>query len=237
MLSINKKTKVADIIFNNPTLILVLERLNIFLGFHEKNIEDLSSENDIKPDLLIDLFNMHLNKNYQPNCLFEINDITNIVNYLKNSHEYYTKEIYPKISKNIKQMYSLNNSTEILMLADFFNGYRKEVDLHFNYENDIVFPYITNLFNELNSKEKINPVANYSVEEYKQHHDDIEEKLDDLKSLLIKFLPPKKDTSVRREIIFDLFLLEQDLRTHAKIENDILIPFVEEIEKSNDLLK
>ena len=76
-----------------------------------------------------------------------------------------------------------------------------------------------------------NAAENYSVIDYREHHDDIQEKLDDVKKLLIEHLPQKADNNLRRKIIFALFDLDADLQTHSKIENEILIPQVEQFEK------
>ncbi len=67
--------------------------------------------------------------------------------------------------------------------------------------------------------------------EYKEHHDDIEEKLDDLKNLLIEYLPLKEGRNMRRRLLFKLFELEHDLRIHSRIEDYILIPLVTSMEK------
>ena len=67
--------------------------------------------------------------------------------------------------------------------------------------------------------------------DYREHHDDIQEKLDDVKKLLIEHLPQKADNNLRRKILFALFDLDTDLQTHSKIENEILIPQVEQLEK------
>jgi regulator of cell morphogenesis and NO signaling len=69
------------------------------------------------------------------------------------------------------------------------------------------------------------------VIDYREHHDDIQEKLDDVKKLLIEHLPQKADNNLRRKILFALFDLDADLQTHSKIENEILIPQVEQFEQ------
>ncbi|MGC8803040.1 MAG: hypothetical protein ACP5PS_04610, partial [Bacteroidales bacterium] len=57
--------------------------------------------------------------------------------------------------------------------------------------------------------------SEYSVEEYREHHDDIEEKLSDLKNLLIKYLPAREDQQARRRLLTHLFELESDLAIHS----------------------
>ena len=224
---ISRDIKMSDIILNNHIMVLVLERFGIELGLHDKTIEAVCKENNISTEMFLTIANLHNDISYIPVSSLSCSDIEKIIQYLKNSHQYYSHEIFPEIIKNIHLMSEYNKKPEILMVEDFFNEYKKEVDQHFNYENEIVFPYILNLFE---NKNVIDTKNDYSVTEYKEHHDDIEEKLDDLKKLLIQHLPQKNDRIIRRKILFALFNLEQDLFIHTKIENEILIPFVEKIE-------
>lgn len=227
---IYKDMKMSDIILNNHLLILVLERFGIELGLHEKTVEAVCVENNISTEMFLTIANLHNNITNIPVSSFNCFDIEVIIQYLKKSHQYYSNEVFPDIIKNIHLMSERNKKPEMQMVEDFFNEYKKEVDQHFNYENETVFPYILNLFDNNHVTDKNN---DYSVTEYKEHHDDIEEKLDDLKKLLIQHLPQKDDRIIRRKILFALFDLEQDLIVHAKIENEILIPLVEKMEIKN----
>jgi regulator of cell morphogenesis and NO signaling len=121
-------------------------------------------------------------------------------------------------------MSEFSQKPEMQLVERFFNDYKHEVDQHFDYENNTVFPYILNLIDA-------NAADNYSVIDYREHHDDIQEKLDDVKKLLIEHLPQKADNNLRRKILFALFDLDADLQTHSKIENEILIPQVEQFEQ------
>jgi len=67
---------------------------------------------------------------------------------------------------------------------------------------------------------------------YKQEHNEIDEKLTDLKNILIKYISGDFDQSVCSEIIFELFRLEKDIKDHSRIENNILMPMVADMEKS-----
>jgi regulator of cell morphogenesis and NO signaling len=127
-------------------------------------------------------------------------------------------------------MRNLNDLEEMKWVEKFFKEYFDEVTEHLDYENQIVFPYVIALNDKIiNSKEPFNPVK-YSVEQYKEHHNDIEEKLSDLKKLLIKYLPQKKDHVLRRKLLQSLFELEYDLNIHSQIEDFILIPLVAQME-------
>ncbi|MCF8406203.1 MAG: hypothetical protein K9H58_19835, partial [Bacteroidales bacterium] len=76
--------------------------------------------------------------------------------------------------------------------------------------------------------EKIN---NYSINVFAGEHDNVEEKLYDLKNIIIKYLPPSKDKALRNRILMELFRLEKDLNAHAELEDKVLIPKVAKMEE------
>ncbi len=226
---ISRDMKMSDIILDNHLIILVLERFGIDLGFDDKSVEEVCID-VINVEVFLTILNLFNNSRYNNITNPNFNDILSIIQFLKNSHKYYLEEKYPEISNNIQLMIKKNSDPEILMVENFFNEYKKEVVEHINYENDIVFPYVIALSEKASGNNNKIGQINYFVRDYKEHHNDIEEKLTDLKNLLIKYLPQKKDKEVRREILFDLFELEYDLSIHAKIEDNILIPLVENLE-------
>jgi regulator of cell morphogenesis and NO signaling len=227
---ISKDMKMFDVILNNHLMITVLERFGINLGFNEKTIEFLCHANKISTKVFLFISNLYNDLECITHIDFNYKDTQSIIQYLKNSHKYYLEEKYPEIINNILLMYNINKTSETMMVDKFFKEYTKEVMEHMNYENDIVFPYINNLFDKIKGKNNKYENNNYSVIDYKKHHNDIEEKLTDIKNLLIKYLPQKNDRIIRRKILFDLFELEYDLSIHQQIENNILIPIVKKME-------
>jgi regulator of cell morphogenesis and NO signaling len=227
---LHNDTKISDVIFNNPYLVLMLEHFGIAVPLHEKTVAEICIENSINIELFLTFANLYNGVQYNFTNAFSHIEIQTIVNYLRNSHKYYSEEIYPNILSIIKQMSNANNHKEMALVEKFFDEYFNEVTEHLNYENEIVFPYILTLYDRIvNHKTPFNP-HKYSVTEYKEHHNDIEEKLNDLKNLLIKYLPQKNDQLLRRKLLFSLFELEYDLNIHSQIEDFLLIPLVSKME-------
>ncbi len=223
---INKKEIIANTILRNHFLILVLERFNIGFGFQDKTIAEICQEKKINVNLFLTICNLHINKTLGNSLNLNNNDIQKIVEYLQNSHNYYITELIPNISKQIEAFVKSRKEKDLtfILIERFFNEYKKEVFKHLEYEEKFVFPYITNL---LIQKKKN---TNYKIKEYKHNHKDIESKLNELKNLLIKYLPEKNDRKFRRNFLFDLFRLERDLNIHTIIEESILVPSIEKIE-------
>ncbi|HEX2868188.1 MAG TPA: hypothetical protein VHO03_14175 [Ignavibacteriales bacterium] len=230
-LFVTPDVKISEIILNNPYSLLMLEHLGLELAVKDKTVEQVCLENTIGVDLFLTFANLFNGTVPSGNEEYSFKDIQTIIRYLQKEHLYYLDEMYPGILSYIEEMNAVNNHAEIIMVEKFFDEYFNEVKEHLNYENEVVFPYIISLYNKLNTTETKNFSINYSASEYQEHHSNIEEKLTDLKNLLIKYLPQKNDQQIRRKMLFSLFELEYDLNIHTQIENSILIPLVKHLEK------
>lgn len=228
---ITPELKISDIIISNPYLILVLEHLGINMEVREKTVEQICIENRVSTGLFLIIANLFNGFRTLPLTGYSFEDVQAIIAYLKNCHKYYLEEKYPEIKGYIKMINRINDSPEIPMIGKFFDKYFREVTDHLDYEDEVVFPYVLGLNDRLASREPEEKVSSYSVTEYQEHHDDIEEKLTDLNNLLIKYMPQKNDQQIRRKLLLCLFELEYDLKIHSRIEETILIPLVEKMEQ------
>lgn len=227
--SVTSDSKLSDIIFDNPYFILMLEHFEIELVVHEKTINQICIEKEIDSDLFLTFANLYNGFSRPVEIAPSLNNVRAIISFLLKSHDYYINEKLPKIHHYIQQLYSLNDDSQILLVENFYNEYLAEVKEHLDYESHIVFPYILKLHRNIFQNEQT-IVGDYSVAEYKVHHNDIEEKLTDLKNLLIKYLPLQNGKQIRRKILFSLFDLEFELKIHTEIEDHILIPLVTGLE-------
>lgn len=228
--NITAATRMSEAVYENPFLLLLFEHLEIDLPLQEKSLGEVASGNGIERDLFLTFVNLYGDVGHPVNMHFTGAEVPAIIRYLKNSHRYYTEEVYPGIMETILGISRSGNSDETRMIEKFFREYLAEVKNHFDYEEQTVFPYIAQLYEKLSGNDLQQEMRGYSVSEYKEHHDDIEEKLDDLKSLLIDYLPLKEGKQVRRMLLFRLYELEHDLRIHSRIEDYILIPLVASME-------
>jgi regulator of cell morphogenesis and NO signaling len=228
---ITSEMKISDIIISNPYLMLMLEHFELNMEVREKTVTEICSENNISTGLFLIIATLFNGFKPIPLTEYSSDDIQIIIKYLKNCHRYYLDEKCPQIQKYITLINSINKHSEISMIGKFFDKYFREVIEHLDYEDDVVFPYVMGLNEHLAQKKQAHPDINYSVTEYREHHNDIEEKLTDLNNLLIKYIPQQNDQQVRRQLLLSLFELEYDLNIHSRIEETILIPMVEKMEQ------
>ena len=229
---ISQDMKMSELIFDNPSILLLMEHFGLDFIVHEKTVEQLCLQNKINSKVFITFANMYNGFNLSETETLTKDDITDIILYLRNSHNYYENEKYPEIRKYIQELYLKNSSAEIKLIDKFFDEYFEEVKEHLSYENRTAFPYFNELLSQSNSGKSGKEEHDFSVKDYSEHHTDIESKLNDLKELLLKHVPIQNDRTLRRKIIVSLFELEYDLTIHSAIEETILMPLISNLERS-----
>ncbi len=223
-----KNIKMSDFLYQDHRLLAVLYRLGIGLGFGEKTVDETCRAAEVNTDTFLLIANVYSLENYIPSQeLLHAANVLDIVKYLHISHSYYLDIEFAELEKNLTELIKPCNSAQKAVISKFFADYKAEVQHHFSYEEDIVFPYIYAIV-------KGEKVEGYSIETFEENHDNIEEKMDDLRNIIMKYLPSECDTVTAIRILSHLSSLEEDLDKHTYIENSILIPLINEMEKAID---
>jgi regulator of cell morphogenesis and NO signaling len=228
--------KMADVIQMNYMLIPVIYRFGINLGFGDKTVKEICDETDVDLNFLLQLVNTYHDKDYFPKEELQSIPLKDIVAYLKMTHSSYLNEKLTEIEDLIESLQHAEDEKYILLIRNLYEGYKNELTEHIMHEEEVVFPYVlaveeickTRVTSDRNRK----LCESFSITEYQEGHDDVEEKLMDLKTIMIKYLTPPLNTSLYHKIIQLLFMLEQDLNYHSRIEDKVLIPKMISMEKT-----
>ena len=225
----------ADIIHLDYHLLSVLYRFKINLGFGEKSVEQICKENNVNPDFFLEIANAFIDKDYFPDDELQNFSLSIIIDYLKATHRYYIEEKIPELENLFQILTNNGTSNNLKMIQQFFEKYLDEFHKHINREEQTVYPYILQLekdfTREKTTAEFLKLLEQYTITNYETEHDDIEEKLFDLKNILIKYIPPMDDYHLIHQILSKLFRLEKDINDHSHIEDKVLIPKVKKMEK------
>jgi len=234
---IKRNIKMAELIHQNYEVLTVLRRFDIELGFGEKTIEEVCLSKSINPDFFLEIVNSFNDEDYFSQSKLKEHDVEDILFYLKNTHRFYLTKKFPEIEQLIHELnFSENNSQNKQLLENFFNEYKEEFINHVQREEDRIYPYITELDKTLKTKKATSSfhenMKKYTISDYQQEHEDVEEKLYDLKNIIIKYLPSPLNPEGYNSILVKLFKLENDLNEHSRIEEKVIVPKVLEMEKA-----
>lgn len=217
------KTKMAEII-TDYSLLTIIDRLNIKLGFGDASIEEICRRHNLSTDLFLMICRVYAIDGFVPDISNLTNsDIPKLIGYLQRTHKYWIESFFPNLHTNIHTMLESCDERSAKILNKFYDDYDDEVQKHLDYEENTVFPYIASL----GSGDKSNK---FRIKDFEENHSNIEEKLHDLKNIVIKYLPENASQQSRINVLNEIFKIENDLNKHSVIENKILIPLVSKYE-------
>ena len=222
-------SRLSDLITAHPSLLSLLSRLGISLGFGDRSIADVCEESGVETAFFLLICNVYTFNNYVPSTAAILGtDMTGLVPYLEKSHKYYVEKRLPHIECHLDAIAQKLNGRIGKVFISFFKEYKEEVETHFMHEERDVFPHIRGLMAGKRD-------ATYSIGEFIDTHSDIEGKLDDLLNIVFKYLPPQVDDDNVLDVVDDILRLSEDLKKHTFIEEKIMVPLVKHLE--NAILK
>jgi regulator of cell morphogenesis and NO signaling len=229
----DQHTKMTDLVHGNYLLLPVLNRFGIRLGFQDKTISDICQDNGIDLSFFLAIINAFHNDEYFPKDELQSFSSSLIVDYLRKSHLDFKRSSLPQIEASLNRLVKNSKSNDLKMIQSFYIKYKRELLEHINDEEENAFPYVLELQKAYDLKTFPLPksIVNYSIQSYEKEHTNVDEKLFDLKNIIIKYLEPNYKDKDCNEFLFELFQFERDLTDHARIEDKILVPKVMEIEK------
>ncbi len=216
--------RAEEVLLSHPTSFWVFERLGLSLRVGDKTLADLAGERGCRPHFISNLLLLNLGRTLEEIPPLLVEDIPFLLDYLLAGHDYYMNEANPHIAGLLGSILPDVDRANRELLRNFFDRYMQEARSHFDYEHDTVFPYIRAQWEAQNS-------SNFRMQEYKHHHSDIQTKLQDLQNLLLRYLPPLRDEEQARRLLYALGVLREDLAVHTLLEDEVLVPLVEKMER------
>lgn len=213
----------VDLINDNYSILPVLSRFSIPLGFENRRIADVCTDAGIDSEVFLFIVNFILSGKIDNSHMSTISPEA-IVDFLHNSHDYYLSYKIPHIRQNLLNALDESHSDINPAIIRFFDDYIEQVKEHFRYEEKKVFPYVRNLMSGKPSR--------YNIGMFKKHHDDIDEKLSDLKNIILRYYTTSMPNKMY-DVLVDIYNCEEDLKQHTDIENHILIPMISLVEQRN----
>ena len=216
------KDSVVDLVNEDYNILPVLSRFSLPLGFGNGSVGDLCREANIDVNVFLLVVNFLLSGEIDESLLGAVSPL-DVVKFLHNSHDYYLSYKFPHIRANL--LNALDDSHQDInpIIVKFFDDYIDLVRHHFEYEEKVVFPYVKTLQEGQDSK--------YTIEVFRrQHDDDVEEKLSELKNIILRYYTTAMPYKMY-DVLVDIYNCEEDLASHALIENKMLVPIISKIER------
>lgn len=215
--------KMISLIRDNYNLLQSLGSFGINLGFGDKTVREVCSDQNVDTYTFLAVVNFTIN-GYRDFDDIDKLSIPTLMQYLRASHEYYLGFQLPFIRKELQGALDEHDNLARLILK-LYDEYAHSIRIHMQYEEKMVFPYVNNLLEGKTTN-------GYDIETFSKHHGKTDDKLRELKSIIIKYLP--SDGLRNNQLsatLYDIYNNEEWLSLHAEVEEHLFIPAIRWLER------
>ena len=217
--------KMISLIRDNYDLLQMLGSFGISLGFGDKTVKEICENNNVDTYTFLAVVNFTIN-GYGDFGADDKLSVPTLLRYLEACHAYFLDFQLPYIRRELQESLDEHESLAKLILR-FYDEYAHEIHRHMKYEQKTLFPYVESLIEG-------QPINNYNVDTFSKHHSATDNKLRELKLLIIKYLPlDGLHNNQLTATLHDIYENEAWLRQHAMVEDDIFVPAIRRLEQLN----
>lgn len=217
-----------DVISEDYRMLQLLSRFGISLGFGDQTVAETCAKAGVDTQTFLTVVNyIKAGTHVHVGDLAQRISLPDLVRYLKRSHTYFTDYRIPELRRKLLGTLdmTLNNQIAPLILK-FFDESAREVTMHMEYEEQHVHGHIEQLLqNRLPTESFYRVVRNRHVS-----HDSIEKSFSELKDVIMKYYPGEADAHVLIDVLMDVYMLEEDLLSHCRLEDTLLAERVRVLE-------
>ena len=223
--------KMSDLICDNYTLLQVLSRFGLPLGFGDQTVTEVCNQHQVDCATFLAVVNFVAEESDRM-ATEEVKELSipSLMSYLHQAHHYFLDFQFPTIRCKLIEALDSSSPNEAplnevsFLIIQFFDAYVAEVRKHMAFEDQNVFSYVEKLLAG-------QVTGGYRISKFARNHDQIDSKLTDLKNILIKYYPAKKNNPLLNATLFDIFSCEKDLISHNRVEDFLFVPAVLSLEK------
>ncbi len=217
-----------DVISEDYRMLQLISRFGITLGFGEQSVAQACRKAGVDVQTFLTVVNyIKAGNHVHVGELAEHIKLPSLVQYLRNSHSYFLEHRLPEVRRKLLGALDMTVNNQIAMLIlKFYDECAQEVSLHMEYENQRVFPHV-----ELLLQDKLPEESFYSVSRHHLgNHRNIEKSITELKDTIIKYYPSDSNGHQLNDVLMDIYMMEEDLMAHCKLEDSLLTECVQALE-------
>ncbi len=236
-MNLSNETKVKDIALSNPSARRVLEdaRVDYCCGGGKSLQESCANAGANSEDILKKLRenSQHVNPSEANWTASPLSDLTA---HIKNQHHKYVRETILRINLLLEKVKAKHGEhhPELAEIESSFHAVGKEMIMHMQKEEQILFPFIEALDRASGGKGSLEPpffqTVRNPIHAMMKDHDAAGDIVKQIRTACREYTAPEDACTSYRALLQELHQFELDLHQHVHLENNILFPRAVELE-------
>lgn len=221
------KKKIGEIVNENYINGAVLYYFGItFYDYSDRSLEEACQERGLDAHVVVDHLESVNKPNGLSNAALRKYPLELIVEYLKHTHHIFVKQRLPYLATLIDDLPGYHPLEKDLQFV--FPLFVEDFIHHIYEEEDTLFSYISTMrkytHGKLNQSAMYMAMESHALQTFAMEHQEHDDDMHGIRQLTNDYSVPAEASLHLRVVFAELKRLEQELQTHASVENDILFP-------------
>ena len=219
-------------------LMQVVARFGIVMGYGEQTVSEVCHLHGVDVHTFLAVVNQvvgYLSESERTVSL-DLVDVGALVDYLKRTHAYLLEHQLPRMRQTLFGAMDCSLQNEVaFLLVKYFDLYVAEVQAHVAHEEQEVFAYAEGL---MDGSQPLpaplpSPLKGGSLKgcEPEKHNAGFVAKLHELIQMFLQYYPQEGVNEALNDVVYNLYRIEEDIRIHCRIEDEMLLPLVRKLER------
>ena len=160
-----------------------------------------------------------------------------VIDHIVTRHHRYVREAIPVLLSHTSKLERVHGERhpELVQVARLFEGIAHDMTLHMAKEEEILFPYVRDLFEADGAGEPVGPSPFGTVQNpirmMEREHEATGDAMARIRELTAGYQPPETACTTYRVCFQELQQFERDLHLHVHLENHVLFPGAQRLEE------
>jgi regulator of cell morphogenesis and NO signaling len=236
-MNFNDETKVKDIALSNPSATQILEDAGLdYCCGGGKSLHEACLHADVSPEEILKSLrenSKHVSPNEANWILAPLGDLTR---HIRERHHRYVREAIARVQSLMDKVEAKHGKdhAEIADIRRLFTEVGREMIMHMQKEEQILFPYIDALEKANSVHGSVEPpffrTVRNPIHAMMKEHDAAGELVKQIRKASSEYAAPADACTSYKALYQDLREFEADLHQHVHLENNILFPRAVEME-------
>ncbi len=237
IMDFNSETKMKDIALANPTARQVLEDVGLdYCCGGGKSLHEACLHAHVSPEEVLSRLRENAKETRPDDLNWMAAPLCELTQHIREKHHRYVREAIPRTRALLDKVATKHgqNHAELVDIGKLFAEVGREMIMHMQKEEQILFPYIDALERAVNARGSVEPpffqTVRNPIHAMIQEHDAAGDLVRQIRVLSSEYTPPGDACTSFKALYEALREFEADLHQHVHLENNILFPRAVELE-------
>lgn len=233
-MSFTTETKVKDIALSSPAAKQVLEDAGVdYCCGGGRPLQEACLHADTPAEAILERLRLNSTEEHPEDAQWTLSGLTR---HIQQTHHRYVREAIVRIKALLEKVAAKHgtNHTELRHTQELFTELAREMIMHMQKEEHILFPYIDGLEKAYSASGPVEPpffqTIKNPIQVMMNEHDAAGALVKAIREATSEYTPPADACPTYRALCQELQKFEADLHQHVHLENNILFPRAVEME-------